>query len=74
VTQLRNAFDSESLGTLESVLDEVCRELAGDGAATGAGSHVSREQLARLILQYAQNGESDPAKLRALVLNGMGRD
>ena len=71
---MRNAFDSESLGTLESVLDEVCRERAGDGAATDAGSHASREQLARLILQYAQNGESDPAKLRALVLNGMGRD
>ena len=29
--------------------------------------------VARLILHYAQEGESDPARLRAVVLKGIGR-
>ena len=72
---LRNAFDSESLGALESVLDDVCRELSSDVFAGEAGPQaVSREQLARLILHYARFGESDPARLRTLVLKGVGRE
>lgn len=73
MTQLRNTFDSESLGALESVLDEVYRELASDGADGEAPDAISREQLARLILHYAQDGESNPDRLRALLLKGMGR-
>ena len=69
-----NTFDSESLGALESVLDEVYRELASDAADGEARPDaISREQLARLILHYAQEGESDPARLRAVVLKGIGR-
>ena len=71
---MRNTFDSESLGALESVLDEVYRELASDGADGEARPDASsREQLARLILHYAQDGESNPDRLRALLLKGMGR-
>ena len=74
MTQLGNTSNSESLGALESVLDEVYRELASDGADGEARPDaISREQLARLILHYAQEGESDPARLRALVLKGIGR-
>ena len=75
MTQLRNTFDAESLGALESVLDDVHRELASDPAAgDGARPVISRERLAKLILHYAQDGESDPEKLRALVLKGIRRD
>jgi hypothetical protein len=74
MAQLRNTFDSESLGALESVLDEVHRELASEATAGEAARPViSREQLAKLILHYAQDGESDLEKLRALVLKGVGR-
>jgi len=74
MTQARNAFDAESLGTLEAVLDEVCLALSGRMTATGTGRPaITREQLAKLILHYAQEGESDPARLRTLVLNGIGR-
>ena len=74
MTQAGNVFDDESLGTLEAVLDEVCLALSGSMTATGSSRQViTREQLARLILHYAQEGESDPARLRTLVLNGIGR-
>ena len=74
MTQARNVFDDESLGTLEAVLDEVCLAFSGRVAATGSGRQdITREQLARLILHYAQEGETDPARLRTLVLNGIGR-
>ena len=74
MTQLRNTFDSESLGALESVIDEVHRELAGDDDGSEARPNaVSREQLARIILHHAQTGESDPVKLRALLLKVVGR-
>ncbi len=75
MTQLRNTFDAESLGALESVLDDVHRELASDPAA-GADARpvISRERLAKLILHHAQDGESDPQKLRMLVLKEIGRD
>lgn len=74
MAQLRNAFDAESLGTLGAVLDELCLDLSGDMTATGTDRPaVTREQLARLILHYAQDGESDPARLRRLVLDGIGR-
>ncbi len=75
MTQLRNTFDAESLGTLESVLDDIDRELASRPAAgEDARPVISREQLAKLILHHAQDGESDPEKLRVLVLKGIGRD
>ena len=75
MTQLRNTFDSASLGALESVLDDIDRELTSDPAAgVDARPVISRERLAKLILHYAQDGESDPQKLRALVLKGIGRD
>lgn len=75
MTQLRNTFDAESLGALESVLDDVCRELSSGKEAHEADHPViSREDLAKLILHHAQDGESDPAKLRTLVLKGIRRD
>jgi hypothetical protein len=75
MTQIRNTFDADSLGTLESVLDDVYRELtSGELENEAARPVVSREQLAKIILHYAQDGESDPARLRALVLKGMKRE
>jgi hypothetical protein len=75
MAQSRNTFDAESLGALESLLDDIHRELASEATAGEAARPViSREQLAKLILHYAQDGESDPEKLRALVLKGIGRD
>ncbi|HUE44797.1 MAG TPA: hypothetical protein VMO81_00970 [Aestuariivirgaceae bacterium] len=76
MTQLRNTFDAESLGALESVLNDIDRELASEPTVgeEEARPAISRERLAKLILHYAQDGESDPAKLRALVLKGIGRD
>lgn len=75
MTQLRNTFDAKSLGALEAVLDDVHRELASDSAATGPARQViSREQLAKLILHHAQDGESDPDRLRKLVLKGINRE
>lgn len=75
MTQLRNTFDAQSLGALESVLDDIHRELASNPAVgEEARPVISRERLAKLILHHAQDGESDPEKLRALVLKGIGRD
>ena len=74
MTQLRNTFDAESLGALESVLDDIDREIASDPAGDDSRPVISRERLAKLILHYAQDGESDPEKLRALVLKGIGRE
>jgi hypothetical protein len=75
MTQSRNTFDAETLGALESVLDDLARELACDPTAgEDARPDISRERLAKLILHHAQEGESDPAKLRALVLKEIGRD
>lgn len=69
-----NTFDSKSLGALEGILDEVYRELASGGADGEARPDaISREQLARLILHYARDGESDPERLRDLLLKGVGR-
>jgi hypothetical protein len=74
MTQVRNSFDDQTLGVLESVLDEVCRELSSAEAASEAEAQaVTREQLAKLLIKHAQNGESDPVVLRDLVLNGIGR-
>ena len=74
MTQLRNTFDAEDLGTLQSVLDEVCSELSsGQSAGEGNRRVISREELAKLILHYAQDGESDPTRLRMLVLERIGR-
>jgi hypothetical protein len=75
MTQLRNTFDAERLGALESVLNDIDRELASQPpAGEDARPVISRERLAQLILHHAQDGESDPEKLRALVLKGIGRD
>lgn len=75
MTQLRNTFDAESLGALESVLNDIDRELASEPTAgDDARPVISRERLAKLILHHAQDGESDPVKLRLLVLKGIGRD
>lgn len=74
MTQLRSTFDAESLGALESVLDDVHRELANErNAGDDARPVISRERLAKLILHHAQEGESDPARLRTLVLKGIRR-
>lgn len=75
MTQLRSTFDAESLGTLEAVLDKVSLELSGGTDTSGQSRPVvTREQLAKLILQCAQDGETDPAKLRILVLKRLGRE
>jgi hypothetical protein len=50
MTQLRNTFDAESLGALESVLNDIDRELASEPAAgEDARPVISRERLAKLI-------------------------
>lgn len=75
MTLLRTTFDDQDLGVLKTVLDEICRDLAsGKAAADADHPTVSREQLARLLVKYAQDGESDPEVLRQLVLKGIGRD
>jgi hypothetical protein len=74
MTQLRNSFDDQTLGVLESVLDEVCRELSsGEAASQADAPAVNREQLAKLLIKHAQDGESDPVVLRGLVLKDIGR-
>lgn len=35
---------------------------------------ITREELAKLILHYAQDGESDPARLRTMVLKAIDRE
>lgn len=74
MTPSRGSFDAESLGALDAVLDQLCRELAGEAGTPETDKPViSREQLAKLILHHAQDGESDPERLRTLVLKELGR-
>lgn len=74
MNELTGAFDAESLNALESMLDEIHSELLCGKSTTAVDRPViSREDLAKLILDYARLGESDPAKIRALILQGLGR-
>ena len=74
MTPLKTTFDTQTLGVLESVLDDICRDLASGETATEAEHRAfSREHLAKLLIKYAQDGESDPVVLRKLVLKEFGK-
>jgi hypothetical protein len=70
----KTTFDTQTLSVLESVLDDICRDLASGVTATEAERRAdSREHLAKLLIKYAQDGESDPVVLRKLVLKEFGK-
>ena len=69
----KTTFDTQTLSVLESVLDDICRDLAsGETASEAERRAVSREHLAKLLIKYAQDGECDPDILHKLVLKEFG--
>jgi hypothetical protein len=61
-----DSFNPETLATLQSVLDETWAALQNEGSTFD--ELETRTALADLIVRFAQQGECDPQKLKALVL------
>jgi hypothetical protein len=61
-----DSFDPETLAMLESVLDETWTAL--QNKASTFSETETRTAIADLIVTFAQQGERDPQKLKALVL------
>ena len=61
-----DSFDPETLAMLESVLDETWTALKANRKAFD--EMKTRAAIADLIVKFAQQGERDPQKLKALVL------
>jgi len=61
-----DSFNPETLATLESVLDETWTAL--QNKASTFSETETRTAIADLIVKFAQQGERDPQKLKALVL------
>jgi hypothetical protein len=61
-----DSFDPETLAMFESVLDETWTAL--QNKASTFSETETRTAIADLIVKFAQQGERDPQKLKALVL------
>jgi hypothetical protein len=60
------SFDPEILAVLETSFNETWTELQGNGKGFDQAS--MRTAVADLIMKFASHGESDPQKIKALVL------
>jgi hypothetical protein len=61
-----DSFNPETLAILQSVLDETWTALQNKGSTFD--ELETRTAIADLIVKFAQQGERDPQKLKALVL------
>jgi len=61
-----DSFNPETLAVLQSVLDETW--IALQNKASTFSETETRTAIADLIVKFAQQGERDPQKLKALVL------
>jgi hypothetical protein len=61
-----DSFNPETLAILQSVLDETWTALQNKGSTFD--ELETRTAIADLIVKFAQQGERDPRKLKALVL------
>jgi hypothetical protein len=61
-----DSFNPETLAVLQSVLDEVWTAIQNKGNTFD--ELETRSAIADLIVAFAQQGERDPKKLKALVL------
>jgi hypothetical protein len=64
--QHSDSFNPETLVVLESILDETWTALQANRKAFN--EMKTRAAIADLIVKFAQQGERDPQKLKALVL------
>ena len=64
--QHSDGFNPETLAVLGSVLDETWTALQFNGSTFDEAK--TRTAIADLIVKFAQQGERDPQKLKALVL------
>ena len=64
--QYYDSFNPETLAVLQSVLDETWTALQANRKAFD--EMKTRTAIADLIVKFAQQGELDPQKLKALVL------
>ena len=64
--QYYDSFNPETLAVLQSVLDETWTALQFNGSAFEEAK--TRRAIADLIVTFAQQGERDPQKVKALVL------
>ena len=64
--QHSDSFNPETLTLLESVLDETWTAIQNKGNTFD--ELETRTAIADLIVKFAQQGERDPQKLKALVL------
>jgi hypothetical protein len=63
----QNAFDPEATSAMSAAFDTICRELK-----LPENDVHGREAVAVQIIELARRGETDPAKLRDLVLRATG--
>ena len=64
--QHSDSFNPEMLAVLQSVLDETWTALKTSGSTFNETQ--TRWAIADLVVKFAQQGERDPQKLKALVL------
>ena len=67
--QHSDGFNPETLAVLGSVLDETWTALQSNGGTFDEAK--TRTAIADLIVKFAQQGEHDPQKLKALVLSAL---
>jgi hypothetical protein len=60
-------FDEETTALLGQAFDQICKELPN-----GRSNTISREIIARHIIQIASRGERDPEKLSKAALISLG--
>ena len=60
------AFEPETIATMSSAYDDVCRELG-----LRDRDQLQANAVAKKIIEFAQRGERDPVRLRQSVLAGL---
>jgi hypothetical protein len=62
------AFEPETIATMSSAYDDVCRELGLQDR-----DELQANAVAKKIIEFAQRGERDPVRLRQSVLQAFQR-
>jgi hypothetical protein len=68
------AYGPETLRVLFLAFDEAWASVAGNFGNHPSAAHTARTKLASIILDIAQEGESDPAKIKNAALQAMALD
>lgn len=70
------AFEPEALSTMTRTYTEVCQTLGlseSDLAEAGGETKTVKTKVAKTVIEYAQRGAHDHARLRDCVLQALGQ-